>query len=69
MSGRADDLRRAIDERTATFGVIGQGNVGLPLAMVLRPGQSVILESTTYSGTTRESIIDTRRALPAHDAG
>ena len=33
MSGRADDLRRAIDERTATFGVIGQGYVGLPLAV------------------------------------
>jgi UDP-N-acetyl-D-glucosamine dehydrogenase len=33
VSARADALRQAIEDRTATFGVVGQGYVGLPLAV------------------------------------
>src|SRR5437762_1308939 len=49
-------LERRLSKRTARVAVIGLGYGGLPQAGAMRRGQLIILESTTYPGTTVEII-------------
>ncbi len=70
MSGpHARALRQAIAGRTATFGVIGQGYVGLPLAVAVAdsaPGSDA--NTVTFAGDP-DPLINPCRALSARDAG
>jgi len=56
-----EKLLRKIESNKALVGVVGLGYVGLPLvrelAQRLRKGQLVVLESTTYPGTTKEVML------------
>ena len=52
-----------------TLAVVGQGYVGLPLATRLKRGALVVLESTTYPGTTQELLVPILEAASGLVAG